>query len=120
MVQTFSALADPNRLRIVELLLASERTVNDLVSSLGLKQPHVSKQLKVLREAGVVKATAKGQQRLYALEPEPMRAMHAYLERYRALWDALGLIRFGGHLLKQVEVVHGDGEEAEEAEAPVH
>jgi DNA-binding transcriptional ArsR family regulator len=88
MLQTFSALADPNRLRIVELLLASERSVNELVSSLGLKQPHVSKQLKVLREAGVVKVTAKGQQRLYALEPEPMRAMHAYLERYRALWEA--------------------------------
>lgn len=87
MVQTFTALAEPNRLRIVELLMKSERSVNELVAKLGLNQPQVSKHLKVLREAGVVRATVDGPRRVYAVEPKPMRELHQWLERYRQLWD---------------------------------
>ena len=87
MVNTLSALADPNRLRIVELLLAGESSVNELVAKLKLNQPHVSKQLKVLRDAGVVSVTQQGQRRVYGLKPEPMRELHQYLERYRQLWE---------------------------------
>lgn len=88
MVPTFSALAEPNRFRIVELLRAGAAPVNDIAAQLGLHQPQVSKHLRVLKEVGLVEVRPRAQQRLYALRPEPMRELHAWLERYRALWDA--------------------------------
>jgi DNA-binding transcriptional ArsR family regulator len=87
MVETFAALAEPNRFRIVELLLAGPRPVNDISESLALNQPQVSKHLRVLKEAGLVEAQPRAQQRLYGLRPEPLRELHDWLERHRQLWD---------------------------------
>ena len=84
----FAALADPNRFRIVELLRAGPRAVNDIGVSLRLNQPQVSKHLRVLKEAGLVDVEARAQQRLYELRPESLRQLHEWLERYRQLWDA--------------------------------
>lgn len=88
MVETFAALAEPNRFRIVELLRSGATAVNDIGSTLKLNQPQVSKHLKVLREAGLVDVQARAQQRLYELKPEPLQAMDAWLQKYRELWDA--------------------------------
>lgn len=88
MVETFAALAEPNRFRIVELLRSGATAVNDIGSKLKLNQPQVSKHLKVLREAGLVDVQARAQQRLYELKPEPLQAMDAWLQKYRELWDA--------------------------------
>lgn len=88
MTNTFAALADPNRFRIVELLRAGPRAVNDIGDRLRLAQPQVSKHLKVLKGAGLVEVEARAQQRLYALRPKPLREVHDWLERYRAIWDA--------------------------------
>src|SRR6185369_11177163 len=88
MIETFSALAEPNRFRIVELLRSGPRVVNDIGERLDLNQPQVSKHLRVLKEAGFVEVRPRGQQRLYALRPEPLREIHDWLERYRQLWDA--------------------------------
>jgi DNA-binding transcriptional ArsR family regulator len=87
-VDTFAALAEPSRLRIVELLRGGPRAVNDLVERLELNQPQVSKHLRVLKEAGLVDVQPLAQQRLYELRPEPWRALHDWLERYRQVWDA--------------------------------
>ena len=54
---------------------------------LGLSQPGVSKHLRVLREAGLVRARVDGQRRLYALHPQPLDAPHEWLEPYRQLWS---------------------------------
>lgn len=88
MIETFAALAEPNRLRIVELLRGGPRPVNDIGARLKLNQPQVSKHLRVLREVGLVEVEPRAQQRVYALRGQPLRELHEWLERYRALWDA--------------------------------
>ncbi|MCA9552251.1 MAG: winged helix-turn-helix transcriptional regulator [Myxococcales bacterium] len=88
MIETFAALAEPNRFRIVELLRAGPRPVGEIGAHLELRQPQVSKHLKVLKSAGLVDVEARAQQRLYGLRPEPLMALAAWLERYRSLWDA--------------------------------
>lgn len=86
MFATFAALAEPNRFRIVELLRAGARPVNDIGERLELNQPQVSKHLRVLKEAGLVEVEARAQQRVYALSPAPLREIDGWLEKYRALW----------------------------------
>jgi DNA-binding transcriptional ArsR family regulator len=88
MIETFAALAEPNRLRIVELLRSGARPVNDICARLQLNQPQVSKHLRVLKEAGLVDAEPRAQQRLYGLRARPLRQLDGWLERYRQLWDA--------------------------------
>jgi DNA-binding transcriptional ArsR family regulator len=86
-IETFAALSEPNRFRIVELLRAGPRPVNEIGERLKLNQPQVSKHLRVLREAGLVDVEVRAQQRLYELRARPLRQMHNWLERYRLLWD---------------------------------
>lgn len=88
MVETFAALAEPNRFRIVELLRAGPRPVNDIGDRLRLNQPQVSKHLRVLKDAGLVDVRPRAQQRLYELRGQPLRQMHDWLEGYRERWDA--------------------------------
>lgn len=87
MFETLAALAEPNRLRIVELLRAGPRPVGEISTRLQLRQPQVSKHLQLLREVGLVDVQAIAQQRVYELRPEPFRKLHAWVERYRKLWD---------------------------------
>jgi DNA-binding transcriptional ArsR family regulator len=82
----FSALSDPARRRILELLRQRERPVNELVRQLGLSQPGVSKHLRVLREAGLVRVRPEGQKRWYGLRAEPLAELDAWLAPYRELW----------------------------------
>ena len=88
MIDTFAALAEPNRFRIVELLRSGPRPVNDIGERLQLSQPQVSKHLRVLKDAGLVDVEPLAQQRLYELRAQPLRRLHDWLERYRQLWDA--------------------------------
>ena len=83
----FVVLAEPTRRRIVAELRGAERSVGELVGSLDLPQPTVSKHLKVLREAGFVSARVAAQQRIYRLEAAPFAALATWLEPYRVLWD---------------------------------
>ncbi len=88
MLATFTALAEPNRLRIVELLRAGARPVGEIGERLHLQQPQVSKHLRVLREAGLVEVEVRAQQRLYELRAEPLQELNVWLERFRDIWDA--------------------------------
>jgi DNA-binding transcriptional ArsR family regulator len=85
-VTTFAALAEPNRLRIVELLRSGARSVNDIGERLDLSQPLVSKHLRVLKDAGLVGVEPRAKQRIYELRAKPLRELHAWLERYRKVW----------------------------------
>jgi DNA-binding transcriptional ArsR family regulator len=87
-VETFAALAEPTRYRIVELLRSGPRPVNDIGERLRLNQPQVSKHLRVLKEAGLVDVQPRAQQRLYELRAQRLRQLHDWLERYRQVWDA--------------------------------
>ena len=90
----FEALADPVRRDILGLLRQGEQAAGALVGALGLPQPSVSKHLKTLREAGLVRARVEGPRRLYTIDPAPLAALDAWLAPYRAFWadklDALG------------------------------
>lgn len=88
MLQTLAALAEPNRLRIVELLRAGPQPVGAISDRLRLRQPQVSKHLHLLKEAGLVEVHPTAQRRVYELRAEPLRALHAWTNRYRQLWDA--------------------------------
>ncbi|MDT0318715.1 ArsR/SmtB family transcription factor [Streptomyces millisiae] len=83
----FVVLAEPTRRRILEELLTGERGVNELVETLGLGQPAVSKHLRVLREAGFVSRRTEAQRRVYRIEVRPLRDVDEWLRPYRALWD---------------------------------
>jgi DNA-binding transcriptional ArsR family regulator len=87
MLQTFQALAEPNRFQIIELLLDGPRPVGDLVSRLRLRQPQVSKHLRVLSDAGLVDVRVDAQRRIYTLRPDPLQELQVWLEKYRRLWE---------------------------------
>jgi len=79
-------LAEPRRLQILDLLRGGERPVGELVDSLGLSQPAVSKHLRVLKDAGLVEARPDAQRRLYRIRPEPLEELDEWLASYRQLW----------------------------------
>jgi len=81
-----AALADPTRRRIVELLRDSEVSAGELGERFAISQPGVSRHLRVLREAGLVRVRVDGQRRLYALEPGPLAELDRWLEPFRAAW----------------------------------
>jgi DNA-binding transcriptional ArsR family regulator len=84
----FNAIAERRRREIVELLSPDRaRAVGEIVLKLGLPQPAVSKHLGVLRKVGLVNVQRNGQQRLYRLNPEPLRAVHDWVKRYEQFWD---------------------------------
>jgi DNA-binding transcriptional ArsR family regulator len=87
MLDTLKALAEPNRLHIVELLRDGPRPVGDMVQRLHLRQPQVSKHLRVLSEAGLVDARVDAQRRIYTLRTAPLQQLDVWLERYRQLWE---------------------------------
>ncbi|MFW3384529.1 UNVERIFIED_CONTAM: metalloregulator ArsR/SmtB family transcription factor [Kocuria sp. CPCC 205274] len=75
----FAVIADKTRRGILAALKDGERPVGDLVAELGVSQPTVSKHLKILREAGMVSMEAQGQRRLYAVQPEPLAEVTAWV-----------------------------------------
>jgi DNA-binding transcriptional ArsR family regulator len=89
MRKTLRALAEPSRLRIVELLRRGPRSVGEIGTRLRLRQPQVSKHLRVLKDAGLVEAHPEAQLRLYELRPNGLLLLDAWLEPYRRLAAAV-------------------------------
>jgi DNA-binding transcriptional ArsR family regulator len=82
----FDVLTDSSRRQILDLLRERERSVGELVDALELSQPGVSKHLRVLREAGLVKVRIDAQRRWYGLDPQPLAELDAWLAPYRRYW----------------------------------
>ena len=78
----FNAVADGHRREILDALITGEKPVGAIVADLSMTQPQVSKHLRVLSEVGLVKSRAEGRQRLYRLEPAPLRPLHDWLAQY--------------------------------------
>lgn len=87
MNSTMSALAEPNRLHIVELLRDGPLTVGEIADRLGLNQPQVSKHLRVLSEAGIVEVQPIANRRIYKLRPQPLQELDAWVKSFRRIWD---------------------------------
>jgi DNA-binding transcriptional ArsR family regulator len=83
----WSALADPHRRAMLDVLREGGCAVGELAQTLGLSQPMTSKHLRVLREAGLVRVRADAQQRIYAVNAERMAELDAWLAPYRKLWN---------------------------------
>ncbi|MGG4341361.1 ArsR/SmtB family transcription factor [Paenibacillus lautus] len=84
---TLNALAEPNRLQIVELLRDGPLTVNQVADRLKIRQPQTSKHLKILHEAGMVEVQAEANRRIYRLRPEPLQEMDEWLDSFRSMWE---------------------------------
>jgi DNA-binding transcriptional ArsR family regulator len=84
---TLSALAEPNRMNIVELLREGPLTVGEIADRLGLRQPQASKHLKVLSDSGILEVKAEANRRIYKLRPAPFQALDSWLSSFRSLME---------------------------------
>ncbi len=82
-----SALAEPNRKRIVELLRDGPLTVGEIADRLEIRQPQASKHLKVLSESGIVDVQAEANRRIYKLRPAPFQALDSWLQSFRRIME---------------------------------
>jgi DNA-binding transcriptional ArsR family regulator len=85
---TFAALADPTRRAILARLAAGEASVMELAEPFAMTQPAISKHLKVLERAGLITVGQDAQRRPRRLAGKPLAEATAWLERYRAIWEA--------------------------------
>ena len=85
-MRALEALADPTRRRIVELLADGELEAGTIAAEFPVSRPAVSRHLRVLREAGLVRARSEAQRRLYSLDPAPLAEVDEWLARYRMFW----------------------------------
>ena len=86
--RSFSAFAHPVRRAIVARLALGPATVGEATGGLGVSKPAVTKHLKVLEEAGVVRRAVEGRTHRLSLEPQPLGDASAWLELHRSLWEA--------------------------------
>ncbi|TNJ67008.1 winged helix-turn-helix transcriptional regulator [Paenibacillus hemerocallicola] len=86
-VTTFSALAEPNRLDIIQLLCDGPMPVGEIADRLELNQPQTSKHLRVLSDAGLVEVQPVANKRIYKLRPQPFQEMDSWLDSYRRMWE---------------------------------
>ncbi len=86
-VMIFSALAEPHRLAIIELLSAGPLPVGNIAERLELSQPQASKHLRVLTGVGLVQVQPVANKRIYKLRPEPLQELETWLETFRRSWD---------------------------------
>ena len=84
---TFFALADPTRRAILARLTTGEASVNELAEPFAISQPAISKHLKVLERAGLIRRGKDAQRRPCRIEAAPLKEANAWIERYRALWE---------------------------------
>lgn len=84
---TLNALAEPNRLHIVELLREGPLTVGEITERLGLLQPQTSKHLRVLSEAGLVEVQAMANRRIYKLRSQPFQDLDTWLQSFQRVWN---------------------------------
>ena len=82
----FNAVAEPRRREILNYLALEERPVGDIVATLRLEQPSVSKHLRVLRDVGLVRVRRDGRRMLYRTNAEAIRPLHEWSGMFEKLW----------------------------------
>jgi DNA-binding transcriptional ArsR family regulator len=84
---TFAALADPTRRAILKRLAVGETTVTELAAPFDMSLPAISKHLKVLERAGLIKRGRDAQWRPCRLDPRPLQDVADWVEQYRQYWE---------------------------------
>jgi DNA-binding transcriptional ArsR family regulator len=102
---TLEVLATPTRRQILDALREGEQPVSELVRRVALSQPAVSKQLRILREAGLVTVRPDGQRRIYRLRSEPLAELVDWLAPYQQLWRS-SLDKLESHLQTPAPTTH--------------
>jgi DNA-binding transcriptional ArsR family regulator len=85
---TFQALADPTRRAVLDLLRRGSQPAGEIAQAFPVSRPAISKHLKLLRRAHLVREHREGRHRVYQLNPEPLRAVDTWLDQYRNFWNA--------------------------------
>jgi DNA-binding transcriptional ArsR family regulator len=85
---TFSALADPTRRAVLDLLRQGSQPAGRIAQAFPISRPAISKHLRLLRRAHLVEEHRQGRHRFYHLNPAPLKAVDSWLEQYRAFWTA--------------------------------
>ena len=85
---TFQALADPTRRAVLDLLRRGSQPAGQIAGAFPVSRPAISKHLRLLRRAHLVREHREGRLRVYQLNPEPLRAVDSWLEQYRSFWSA--------------------------------
>ena len=83
---TFSALADPTRRAVLDLLRKGRQPAGQIAQAFPVSRPAISKHLRLLRRAHLVNEQREGRNRFYHLNPEPLRAVDTWLDQYRVFW----------------------------------
>src|SRR5713101_8797813 len=83
----FSALADPTRRAVLDLLRVGTRPAGEIARAFPVSRPAISKHLRILRRAHLVEERREGRHRMYQLNPEPLKAVDSWLEHYRSFWS---------------------------------
>jgi DNA-binding transcriptional ArsR family regulator len=87
-MDAFSAVADPTRRAMLDMLALRERSAGDIVSTFPqISQPAVSKHLRILRNAGLVSVQIHAQQRIYSLQPKALAELDAWIAKYKVFWS---------------------------------
>ncbi|MFZ0816373.1 MAG: metalloregulator ArsR/SmtB family transcription factor [Candidatus Sulfotelmatobacter sp.] len=84
---TFQALADPTRRAVLDLLRRGSQPAGEIAGAFPISRPAISKHLRLLRRAHLVREHREGRNRVYQLNPEPLRAVDSWLEQYRSFWQ---------------------------------
>jgi DNA-binding transcriptional ArsR family regulator len=85
---TFQALADPTRRAVLDLLRRGSQPAGQIAEAFPVSRPAISKHLRLLRRAHLVHEHREGRNRIYQLNPEPLRAVDSWIEQYRQFWAA--------------------------------
>jgi DNA-binding transcriptional ArsR family regulator len=85
---TFQALADPTRRAVLDLLRRGSQPAGEIARAFPVSRPAISKHLRLLRRAHLVREHREGRNRVYQLNPEPLRAVDSWLDQYRRFWTA--------------------------------
>src|SRR5271166_1387504 len=85
---TFQALADPTRRAVLDLLRRGSQPAGQIAQAFPVSRPAISKHLRLLRRAHLVREHREGRHRVYQLNPEPLRAVDSWIEQYRVFWAA--------------------------------
>src|SRR5208337_3889550 len=83
---TFQALADPTRRAVLDMLRRGSQPAGEIAGAFPVSRPAISKHLRLLRRAHLVQEHREGRHRVYRLNPEPLRAVDSWLDRYRNFW----------------------------------
>jgi DNA-binding transcriptional ArsR family regulator len=84
---TFQALSDPTRRAVLDLLRRGSQPAGQIAEAFPVSRPAISKHLRLLRRAHLVREHREGRNRVYELSPEPLRAVDSWIEQYRVFWS---------------------------------